>query len=139
MATLKAIYDRESGQNPISVETQAHLDALIERVRSYSIGYPCPAIVELTVLDDPWGRARLYAGIGDDRGFVQELWNPPRATLGNPDATGVVVYDLQANGTEIPACQEVPLATVRSVLAAYLTHGGTIPESFAELHTVAVD
>ena len=138
MATLKAIYDRETGLNPIAVRTQDDLEALIDRVRSYSTGYPCPAIVELTIEDDPWGRARIYAGIGDDRGFVQELWNPPRATLGDPDAAGVVVYDLQAHDTEIPACQEVPMATVRTVLAAYLKYDGTIPHDFAELHPADV-
>ncbi|WNV84734.1 Imm1 family immunity protein [Umezawaea sp. Da 62-37] len=134
VATLKAIYDRGTDENPIAVRTQDDLEPLVDRVRSYSTGHPFPAVVELTVEDDPWDGARICAGIGDDRGFVQELWNPPRAALGDPGAAGVVVYDLQAHDTEIPASQEFPLATIRTVLTAYLTYEATIPRDFVELH-----
>jgi hypothetical protein len=136
VATLKAIYDQESGRAPILIRTQEELEAMIDRVRAYSTGYPCPAIVELTVVEDPWGSPRLYAGIGEDRGYVQELWNPSRTTLGNSVAQGVVVYDLQGNPTDVPAEQEVPLSTVRVVLAAYLANGGRIPADFTGLQPV---
>ena len=138
MATLKAIYDHESGQAPIQVRTQGELEALIERVRAYSTGCPCPAVVEITVMEDPWGFPRLYAGIGEDRGYVQEL--PPggqaRATVGDHEATGVVIYDLQGHELEVPANQEVSLSVVRAALSAYLTCDGTIPANQPGLQLV---
>lgn len=139
MATLKAIYDRETGDSPVVIRTHEELSSLVDKVSAYSSDHPCASIVEISVADDPYGFPNLYAGIGPTSGFVQEYWDPPRATIGNRDASGVVVFDLQGNGTEIPAFQEVPLATVRAVLAAYLEHGGSIPADFAGLHLVDVD
>jgi hypothetical protein len=49
-----------------------------------------------------------------------------------------VVYDFQGHETLVPASYEVPLGTVRAVLAAYLDHGALIPEDFPYLHEVAV-
>lgn len=92
----------------------------------------------MTLADDPYGFPNLYTGIGTEPGFVHEYWNPPRSTVGDQNAPGNVLYDLQGNGTEIPAHQEVPLFTVRAVLAAYLDHGGLIPEDFPDLHEVAI-
>jgi len=43
------------------------------------------------------------------------------------------MYDYMANATEIPAREEVPLTTVRAILAAYLDHGGAIPGDFQGL------
>ena len=103
-------------------------------MRAYSTGYPCPAVVEITLAEDPWGSPRLYAGIGEDRGRVQEL--PPggrvRATAGDPDAGGVVICDLRGDEPEVPAEQEVDLPAVRVVLASHLASGGRIPPDQAE-------
>ncbi|WP_440898813.1 Imm1 family immunity protein [Actinosynnema sp.] len=137
MATLSAIFDHETGSNPVLIETQQDLDALVERVRERSTGHPCPSIVEISDAADPWGSPTAYAGIGDDRGFVQVHDNPMRATRGRAGTTGTVVYDLVANATDIPADQEVPLDVVRTVLAAYLAHNSRIPADHPLLNIVS--
>ncbi|GAA3864982.1 hypothetical protein GCM10022243_34030 [Saccharothrix violaceirubra] len=136
MVTLQAIFDRETAGNPAIIRTQDELDAVIERVRTLSTGHPCPAIVEITDADDPWNRPFVNAGIGEHRGFVQENWEPPRATLGDPGVEGVVVYDIQGSRAEIPADQEVSLDVVREVLAAHLSGGGRAPDDFPLLRVV---
>ncbi len=136
MATLKAIYDRETGDSPVLIRTQDELSALVDRVSTYSAGNPCASIVEISVADDPYGFPTMYAGIGRTAGYVHEYWDPARATIGERDATGNALFDLQGNGQEIPVYQLVPLTIVRAVLAAYLEHGGLIPEDFPELHRV---
>ncbi|MFF5094311.1 Imm1 family immunity protein [Actinosynnema sp. NPDC000082] len=128
--TLHAIFDRETGDAPIVIRTQEDMSALVERVRAESASVPCPSIVEITDAEDPWCRPFAYAGIGVDRGFVQVHADPPLTTIGDPSATGVVVYDLQGEGTDIPADQEVPISAVRAVLSAYLAHDAALPEGF---------
>jgi hypothetical protein len=135
VATLKAIYDHETGASPLLITTQEELAELIGRVMELD-GGPVPSIVELAVNDDPYGHPHLYAGIGAESGFVQEYWEPARATLGDRAATGTTLFDFADNTQEIPAQQVVPLKIVRAVLAAYLEHGGHIPADFAELHPV---
>lgn len=122
------------------VETQEELTSVIDQVSAASADQPCSSLVEITVADDPFGFPSVYAGLGASRGFVQ-VSGPDsyRVTIGDPDVSGDVIYDYQDHGTEIPAREEVPLSTVRTVLAAYLTHGGLIPEEFAELYPVDID
>lgn len=138
MATLKAVYDHETGESPLLITTQDELSELITRVIELD-GGPVPSIVELAVNEDPYGFPHLYAGIGADSGFVQEYWDPARTTLGDQTATGTTLFDFANHTQEIPAQQVVPLAIVRVVLAAYLEHGGHIPADFAELHPVDAD
>ncbi|GAA3876829.1 hypothetical protein GCM10022243_47110 [Saccharothrix violaceirubra] len=137
MVTLSAVFDRESAVDPILVRTQDELGALIERVRTAATGLPCPPIVTIGEADDPWGSPILEAGIGEDRGFVRETWNPMRVTRGDLSATGVLVYDFQAHPADIPADQAVSLDVVREVLAAYLAHDTRIPADFPHLHIVS--
>lgn len=133
MATLKAIFDRETGSNPVLIRTQEELRALVERVRAFAVEQRCPAVVEVSDADDPWDHAILEVGIGDGRGFVRENWTPMRVTRGDTGATKTLVYDDQGTGVDVPADQEVPLDVVHRVLAAYLTHGAHIPEDFPDL------
>lgn len=136
MATLKAIYDHETGDSPVLLSTLDDLAALVERVSRYSAQHPYASIVEISVAGDPYGFPTLYVGIGAEHGFVHEYWDPTRATIGDQNATGKVIYDLQGNGTEIPARQQVPLQTVREVLTAYLAHDGLLPADFPALRPV---
>ncbi|MGI5504317.1 Imm1 family immunity protein [Lentzea sp. CA-135723] len=138
MATLKAVYNHETGASPFLIATQEDLNELIIRVIELE-GGPVPSIVELAINDDPYGFPHLYAGIGAESGFVQEYWDPARATLGDQAATGTTLFDFADNTQEIPVRQVVPLEIVRAVLAAYLEHGGRIPADFAELHFVDVN
>ncbi|MFC6094955.1 Imm1 family immunity protein [Saccharothrix lopnurensis] len=135
MATLRAIYDPESGNNPVRIDTQDELDEFVDRVHAYGADHDHPPVVEFTVEHDPWTSPVLYAGIGRDHGFVQEL--PPggvaRATAGNPQATGTATYDLQGHEHPVPTEQEVPLSTIRVALSAYLAGNGVIPSDQPEL------
>ncbi|KOV84810.1 hypothetical protein ADL03_15395 [Nocardia sp. NRRL S-836] len=136
---MKAIFDRESAQSPVLINSREELSALIDGVIELPGDKPVPAIVELAVTEDAYGFPHLYAGIGAESGFVHELWNPARATLGNRNATGTELFDFAANTQEIPAEQVVPLETVRRVLTAYFEHGGNIPADFADLHQLTAD
>ncbi|GAA2664775.1 MULTISPECIES: Imm1 family immunity protein [Actinosynnema] len=133
---LTAIYDRETGRSPVEIRTRAELDALVDRVRGLHVG-SSPVVVEFSVTGDEWSYPILYAGIGRERGFVQEHGHPVRATLGDPTAKGEVVYDLTTHATSVPADQEVPLEAVREVLAAYLAGGGVIPPDHPRMQLVA--
>ncbi|MEU4802539.1 Imm1 family immunity protein [Actinosynnema sp. NPDC023587] len=137
MVTLQAIYDQSTAENPFLIRTQEDMDELVERVRTASAGHPCPTIVEITNAENPFRSPVVNAGIGADRGFVHENWHPQRATQGDPDATGVVVYDVQGNAADIPAIREVPLHVVREVLAAHLAGNGQAPEDSPDLHIVS--
>lgn len=120
---------------PVVVRTQQELTALIDRISAASAGQQVSSMVELSRVDGPWGFQIVTAGIGPHRGFVQVSGEPAyRTTVGDGDARGEVVYDYMANVTEIPAQEEVPLATVRVVLAAYLDHCGVIPEDHPDLY-----
>ena len=132
MATVLRIgYQRG---NPIIASTSDELTAAIDRISTESAQQPYAPVVEITVADDPFSHPLVYAGLGRERGFVQiNGFDAVRATLGNPDATGEVVYDYQSHETKVPARQEVPLSIVRAVLVAYLTHDGAIPDDFPEL------
>ncbi|CCH29313.1 Imm1 family immunity protein [Actinosynnema sp. NPDC047251] len=132
MATLSAIFDHETGSTPLEITTHAELAELVDRVTRLT-GGPVPSIAEITVAEDPYGLPMLYVGIGEDRGFVQELGNPPRATVGDPDATGDILFDYMANTQEVPAWQVVPRETVITVLTAYLDHDGLIPPDHPHL------
>ena len=132
MATLKAVYDQETGAVPLLIRSHDELSSLVDKISAYSANNPCASIVEFANADDPYGFPHLYVGIGKNTGFVQEYWNPARSTVGDASATGKIAPNTQ----EILASQVVSLNTVRTVLAAYLTHGGIIPEDFAELHPV---
>ena len=135
MATLKAVFDHETGASPLLITTREELAELIIRVIELD-GGPVPSIVELAINDDPYGFPHLYAGIGAKSGFVQEYWDPARATLGDQMAAGTTLFDFADNTQEIPTRQVVPLEIVRAVLTAYLEHGGRIPADFADLHLV---
>ncbi|GLY53830.1 Imm1 family immunity protein [Lentzea sp. NBRC 102530] len=135
MATLKAVFDHETGASPLLITTPEELAELITRVGELD-GGPVPSIVELAINDDPYGHPHLYAGIGVESGFVQEYWEPARATIGDQTAAGTTLFDFADNPQEIPARQVVPLDIVRAVLTAYLEHGGRIPADFADLHLV---
>lgn len=140
MVALRAVFDHETGRSPVLVSTHDELSELITRVIELSEGETIPSIVELGVNDDnPYAFPALQAGISAESGFVYELWNPSRATLGEQDARGTVLFDYAAHPQEVPARHVVPLDTVRVVLAAYLEHGGQIPPDFADLHPVVAD
>lgn len=137
MVTLRAVFDYETGRSPLVVSTHDELSELVTRVIALSEGETVASIVELGVNDEnPYAFPALQAGIGAESGFVYELWNPSRATVGEPDAVGTVLFDYAAHPQEIPACHIVPLATVRAVLKAYLEHDGFIPENFPDLQPV---
>ncbi|KOV81558.1 hypothetical protein ADL03_28670 [Nocardia sp. NRRL S-836] len=121
------------------ISTVDELTALVERVSAYSARHPHASIVEISVAADPYSFPTLYAGIGAENGFVQEYWNPSRSTIGDQGATGTVIYDLQGNGTEVPAVQQVPMEIVREVLEAYLGHDGVLPANFPALHPIPLD
>ncbi|ACU40176.1 hypothetical protein KCV87_24090 [Actinosynnema pretiosum subsp. pretiosum] len=132
---LTAIYDLATGRSPVEVRTRAELDELVERVRALHVG--SPVVVEFSVTGEEWSYPILYAGIGRERGFVQEHGHPVRATLGDPRAKGEVVYALATHATSVPADQEVPLEAVREILAAYLAGGGVIPPDHPRMQLVA--
>lgn len=145
MAALEIWYDQEpendfsAGDPAIIVRTLAELAELVDKVSAASAHQPCPSIITAYVADDPYGFPSVRAGIGAERGYVQVSGRDGRrATLGEASETGERVYDFQGHGEEVPVRQEVPLATVREVLAAYFEHGGLIPENFAILHPVDV-
>jgi len=146
VATLEIWYDQTPdndygpGDPAITVATQAELTAFIDRVSAQSAEQPCPSVVEVSIAEDPFAFPTVNAGIGADRGYVRVSGaDELLVTQGEYDTTGTIVYDFQGHETLIPASHEVPLATVRTVLAAYLTHGGLIPEGFAELHPADAD
>ncbi|WP_197288614.1 Imm1 family immunity protein [Nocardia sp. NRRL S-836] len=135
--TLRAVFDFESGRSPLLVSTHDELSELVARVIALSEGETIPSIVEIGVdAENPYAFPALQAGIGPESGFVYELWNPSRATAGDPEAGGTVLFDYSAHAQEIPARHVVPLSTVRSVLTAYLDHGGFIPADFPALQVV---
>ncbi|KOV79912.1 hypothetical protein ADL03_35625 [Nocardia sp. NRRL S-836] len=125
------------GEPAIIVQTHEELSALIDRVSTRSATQPYPSLVEVSIAEDPYGFPTVNAGIGAEKGYVRiSGMDELRATQGTPDATGVRVYDFQGHETLIPASYEVPLDTVRAVLAAYLDHGGLIPADFPHLREV---
>ncbi|MGW6932881.1 Imm1 family immunity protein [Lentzea sp. NPDC054927] len=144
MATLEIWYDQMPdndygpGDPAIIVATHEELSAFIDRVSAQSAAQPCPSLVEVSIAEDPYGFPTVNAGIGADRGYVRVSGaDELRATQGDSNAADNVVYDFQGHETLVPASYEVPLSTVRAVLAAYLDHGGLIPEEFSHLHEVA--
>lgn len=145
MATLEIWYDQKPdndygpGDPAIIVTNQDELSAFIDRVSTRSAAQPCPSLVEVSIAEDPYGFPTVNAGIGADRGYVRisgadEL----RVTRGDSGEAGTIVYDFQGHETLVPAGHEVPLSTVRAVLAAYLDHGGLVPEDFPGLHPAVV-
>ncbi|CCH28932.1 Imm1 family immunity protein [Actinosynnema sp. NPDC047251] len=137
MATLKAIFDRETGARPVLIHTLVELDAFVERVRTLAVAQECPAVAEISHADNPWGHAILEVGIGKERGFVRENSTPMRATGTTTEVADPIVYDDQGTGVDIPAGQEVPLDVVRRVLAAFLAHDARIPEDSPDLHVLS--
>ncbi|WP_434438779.1 Imm1 family immunity protein [Lentzea sp. E54] len=144
MATLEIWYDQKPdndygpGDPAITVTTQDELSAFIDRVRAQSAVQPCPSLVEISIAEDFYGFPTINAGIGPDRGYVRVSGaDELRATQGDPEATGELVYDFQGHETLVPASYEVPLDTVSTVLAAYLDHGGRIPADFPHLADVS--
>jgi hypothetical protein len=135
VATLSAIFDHETGSTPLVVATHEELTALVDRLTRLT-GGPIPSIAEITVAEDPYGHPALYVGLDKDHGFVQELGNPPRATLGDPDVTGDTLFDYVAHTQEIPKSQVVPRDVVIDVLTAYLDHSGVIPADNPHLHPI---
>ncbi|AXX27468.1 hypothetical protein APASM_0103 [Actinosynnema pretiosum subsp. pretiosum] len=120
---------------PILAASVAELDAAIDLISGDSARQECPSMVEITIEEDPYGHAYIDAGIGVEQGFVH-LNGPDtyRTTVGDPNAAGTVLYDYCGNGEDVPAREEVPLATVHAVLAAFLTHDGLIPDDHPDLH-----
>ncbi len=108
---------------------------MVERLTALT-GGPVPSVAEITIFEDPYGFPMLYVGIGTDHGFVQEMADPPRSTVGDPEAVGTVPFDYVAHTQEIPARQVVPRDVVIEVLTAYLDHGGLIPPDHPHLHPV---
>ncbi|WP_439661620.1 Imm1 family immunity protein [Lentzea sp. HUAS TT2] len=144
MATLEIWYDQKPdndygpGDPAILVTTHEELTAFIDRVSERSGDQPCPSVVEVSIAEDPYGFPTVNAGIGPDRGYVRVSGaDDLRATPGSPDAVGERIYDFQGHETLVPASCEVPLTTVRLVLAAFLDHGGLIPADFPHLETVS--
>ena len=143
MATLEIWYDQKPdndygpGEPAIIIATQEELSTFIDRVSAQSAAQACPSLVEVSIAEDPYGFPTVNAGIGAARGYVRVSGaDELRATQGDPDAANNVVYDFQGHETLVPASYEVPLGTVRAVLAAYLDHGGLIPHNFPHLHEV---
>ncbi|MEU4801275.1 Imm1 family immunity protein [Actinosynnema sp. NPDC023587] len=131
MATLKVWYDQQPendlgpGDPAFIVTTEDELTALIDRVNATSAIQPCPSLIEVSITEDPYGFPTLNAGIGHDRGHVRLSGRDElRATRGDSTAAGTGVYDFQGHETLVPVSYEVPPATVRGVLAAFLEHGG---------------
>lgn len=144
MATLEIWYDQKPdndygpGDAAILVTTHEELTAFIDRVSERSAAQPCPSLVEVSIAEDPYGFPTVYAGIGSDRGYVRISGaDDLRATQGDLSATGDLVYDFQGHETLVPANFEVPLDTVRFVLAAYFDHGGLVPADFPHLASVS--
>ncbi|USX50992.1 Imm1 family immunity protein [Lentzea sp. HUAS12] len=118
--------------------TQDELSAFIDRVSAESAAQPCPSLIEVSIAEDPYGFPAVNAGIGADRGYVRISGAEDlRVTQGDPDTTGELVYDFQGHETLIPANYEVPPEIVRSVLSAYLDHGGLVPVGFPNLVEVS--
>ncbi|GLY52828.1 Imm1 family immunity protein [Lentzea sp. NBRC 102530] len=145
MATLEIWYDQKpdndlgAGDPAVIVSTQAELTAFIDRVSKRSHSQPRPSLVEVSIAEDPYGFPTVNAGIGGERGYVRISGEDDvRATQGDPGAAGEVIYDFQGQETLIPASYEVAVDVVRSVLAAYLDHGGLIPSDFPHLREVEV-
>ena len=145
MAALEVWYDQKPendfgpGDPAIIVRTPEELTELLDRVSTASAHQLCPSIITVYVADDPYRFPSVRAGVGAEYGYVQVNSRAGRrATLGDAAATDERVYDFQGHGEEVPVRHEVPLSTVRAVLAAYLDHGGLIPDKFPELHPVDV-
>jgi hypothetical protein len=145
VAVLEVWYDQTPdndfgpGDPAIVVRDQEELTVLVDRVSAASARQLCPSIITVYVADDPYRFPSVRAGIGAEVGYVQiDSRAGRRATLGNQNATEERVYDFQGHGEDIPVRHEVPLDTVRRVLAAYLDHGGLVPADFPHLHEVAV-
>ncbi|MEO6086928.1 MAG: Imm1 family immunity protein [Umezawaea sp.] len=135
MEAIKVQYRRKSGDPVTIVRTHDELIELMDEVSETSSTQQVPSMVEISRVEDPWDYQIVTAGLGADRGFAQVSGNPVfRTTIGDRTAAGDVVYDYMANATDIPAREEVPVSTVRTILAAYLESGGQIPDDFAELH-----
>jgi hypothetical protein len=142
VAALEVWYDQkpEDDFNPgdpaIIVSTHEELAALLDRVSEQSARQPCPSIITVYVADDPYRFPSVRAGVGAEQGYVQvSSRTGRRATLGD-DIVGDRLYDFQGHGEDVPLRHEVPLTTVRAVLAAYLDHDGLIPDDFPGLHEV---
>jgi hypothetical protein len=143
VAALEVWYDQDPendlgpGDPAIVVRTHAELTELVDKISDASAHQVCPSIVTMYVADDPYGQPSVRAGIGAELGYVQVSGRSGRrVTIGDADASGERTYDFQGHGEQVPRRFEVSLAIVREVLAAYLTHDGSIPQDFTQLRFV---
>ncbi|MFC6093147.1 Imm1 family immunity protein [Saccharothrix lopnurensis] len=133
ITALEAVDHRDQ---PLVIRTRQDVEELLDHVSTASATQAVPSMIEIRRADDPWAHQVLHAGIGADHGFVRVSGDPEyRTTVGDPTATGEVVFDYMDNATEVPAREIVPLSTVRNILTAFITHDGDIPAGFPELHT----
>lgn len=128
MATLSATFDHDTGATPHLARTHDDIALLIERLARLSSRQSVPALAEVVVHEDPYGKPYLYVGVAPDRGVVWEPGEPGRWTHGQLDVEGDVTFDYVGHGHEIPARHLVPLDIVHAVLATYLDHDGAVPD-----------
>lgn len=119
--------DFGEGDPAIVVETPEQMEAFIERVRTETTEATVPPMVEISVRDDPMQGA-LYAGIGQEVGWVQFLLPEPVHTVCDANSAGTVTYDYMRHPHKVAANIEIGTDEVCRILS-HFAHTGRRLES----------
>lgn len=121
--------DEAAGDAAIVIETPGQLDAFIDQVQVDTRNLAVPSAVEISIKGEPM-RGVLYAGLGQERGFVQFLLPEALQTVGDAGREGTAAYDYMRHPHEVPASIEVPIEQVRAILHEFAATGER-PETVA--------
>ncbi|MGY4744144.1 Imm1 family immunity protein [Streptomyces sp. ATMOS53] len=128
---VQAYYRREHGDNPVLLQSESDVDALIDALL---LSRPSENLAALHSLERPLMSAgvadhELMVGADGDLqvGVLSFMDDGNFVSLDSSKGRGEISYSIMGKATEFPKCSEIPIALVRQAVKEFLSSGGQRP------------
>ena len=126
---LRAWYDPDNDDEPITVGTIGDADAFLDRLNADRAAMQVPPLMQLSRRDTE-GWAVLHIGVNADRGVLTHTDAAGSFVTTNGTTAGQpLTYDYMGHVREVPGNAEVPLADVRRAVHEFVSTNGARPTS----------
>ncbi|MEH0579110.1 MULTISPECIES: Imm1 family immunity protein [Streptomyces] len=128
---MQAYYRREHGDNPVLLQSESDVDALIDALL---LSRPSENLAALHSLERPLMPAgvpdhELMVGADGDLqvGVLSFMDDGNFVSLDSSEGRGEISYSIMGNATEFPNYSEIPISLVRQAVKEFLSSGGQRP------------
>jgi hypothetical protein len=129
VVALRAWYDPDNDDEPITVGAIAEADVFLDRLRTDRASMQVPPLMQLSRRDAE-GWAVLHIGVNADRGLLTHTdATGSFVTTNGSAAEQPLTYDYMGHVREVPGNAEIPMAEVRRAVHEFVTTNGARPTS----------